>query len=77
MRGKIDYDGTRNTRKPITPSVIQQVRRLAGENTPTRVIGLKAGLLRIRSGRLLSLDECADPRRWEDQDGWIPIGLTT
>lgn len=34
---------TRNTGKPITPSVIQQVRQLARENTPTRVIGLKAG----------------------------------
>jgi hypothetical protein len=31
---------THNTGKPITPSVIQQVRRLARENTPTRVIGL-------------------------------------
>ena len=34
---------TRNTGKPITSSVIQQVRQLARENTPTRVIGLKAG----------------------------------
>lgn len=34
---------TRNTGKPITPAVVRQVRQLAGENTPTRVIGLKTG----------------------------------
>jgi len=34
---------TRNTGKPITRSVVQQVRELARENTPTRVIGLKTG----------------------------------
>lgn len=34
---------TRNTGKPITPPVIAQVRQLARENTPTRVIGLKTG----------------------------------
>jgi hypothetical protein len=34
---------TRNTGKPITPAVVGQVRQLARENTPTRVIGLKTG----------------------------------
>lgn len=34
---------TRNSGKPWTPAERQQVRRLAGENTPTRVIGLKIG----------------------------------
>lgn len=34
---------TRNTGKPITPAVVRQVRQLAAENTPTRVIGLKVG----------------------------------
>jgi hypothetical protein len=34
---------TRNTGKAITSSVVQQVRELARENTPTRVIGLKTG----------------------------------
>lgn len=34
---------TRNTGKPITPAVVSQVRQLARENTPTRVIGLKTG----------------------------------
>ena len=29
--------------KPITSSVVQQVRQLARDNTPTRVIGLKTG----------------------------------
>lgn len=30
-------------RQPITPAVVQQVRSLANQNTPTRVIGLKLG----------------------------------
>jgi hypothetical protein len=34
---------TRNSGKPITPSVVQQVCQLADGNTPTRVIGLKIG----------------------------------
>jgi hypothetical protein len=34
---------TRNTGRPITSGVVQQVRQLAGQNTPTRVIGLKTG----------------------------------
>jgi hypothetical protein len=34
---------TRNTRQPITPAVVRQVRQLARENTPTRVIGLLTG----------------------------------
>lgn len=32
-----------NHGKPIKPSDIAQVRKLAAENTPTRVIGLKVG----------------------------------
>jgi hypothetical protein len=34
---------TRNSGKPITTAVVQQVRQLARENTPARVIGLKVG----------------------------------
>lgn len=34
---------TRNTGKPWTPGEVKQVRDLAKENTPTRVIGLKVG----------------------------------
>lgn len=34
---------TRNTGKAITPAVVRQVRQLASENTPTRVIGLITG----------------------------------
>lgn len=34
---------TRNSGKPITPSTVQQVKALAKQNTPTRVIGLKIG----------------------------------
>ncbi|HEX6909506.1 MAG TPA: hypothetical protein VF142_03905 [Longimicrobium sp.] len=33
----------RNTGKPWTRADVQQLRTLAGENTPTRVIGLKLG----------------------------------
>jgi hypothetical protein len=34
---------TRNTGKPWTPEDDHRLRELAGENTPTRVIGLKLG----------------------------------
>ena len=34
---------TRNTGKPWTPAEVKQVKQLARENTPTRVIGLKLG----------------------------------
>jgi len=34
---------TRNTGKPITAAVVRQVQQLAGQNTPTRVIGLITG----------------------------------
>jgi hypothetical protein len=34
---------TRNSGKHWTPSEVQQLKSLAGENTPTRVIGLKLG----------------------------------
>ena len=34
---------TRNTGKPWTSSEISKIRELAGQNTPTRVIGLKLG----------------------------------
>jgi hypothetical protein len=34
---------TRNSGKPITKAVIQEVNSLAKQNTPTRVIGLKIG----------------------------------
>jgi hypothetical protein len=34
---------TRNSGKPITKTVIQEVKNLAKQNTPTRVIGLKIG----------------------------------
>lgn len=33
----------RHTGKPWTRTDVQQLRRLANENTPTRVIGLKLG----------------------------------
>jgi len=32
-----------NHGKPITSSVVKQVKDLAAQNTPTRVIGLKTG----------------------------------
>ena len=32
-----------NHGKPITLAVVSQVRQLAAQNTPTRVIGLKTG----------------------------------
>jgi hypothetical protein len=34
---------TRNTGKHWTPADVRQIRELARENTPTRVIGLKLG----------------------------------
>lgn len=34
---------TRNTGKPWIPADVKQLRELAKENTPTRVIGLKLG----------------------------------
>jgi hypothetical protein len=34
---------TRNTGKPWSPEDVKQLRQLAKENTPTRVIGLKLG----------------------------------
>jgi hypothetical protein len=34
---------TRNTGKPITPTVVRQIEQLAAKNTPTRVIGLITG----------------------------------
>lgn len=34
---------TRNAGKPWTPSEVKELRQLARENTPTRVIGLKLG----------------------------------
>jgi hypothetical protein len=34
---------TRNTGKPWTPSDKRELRHLAQQNTPTRVIGLKLG----------------------------------
>lgn len=34
---------TRNTGKPWTPSDLKQLKELAKENTPTRVIGFKLG----------------------------------
>lgn len=33
----------RNSGKPWTAKEVQQLQKLAGENTPTRVIGLKLG----------------------------------
>jgi hypothetical protein len=33
----------RNHRKPWTPADIKEVKNLAAENTPTRVIGFKLG----------------------------------
>jgi hypothetical protein len=33
----------RNAGKPITNADVKQVKQLASENTPTRVIGLKIG----------------------------------
>jgi len=34
---------TRNTGKPWSPSQVSQLKQLAKQNTPTRVIGLKLG----------------------------------
>jgi hypothetical protein len=34
---------TRNTGKPWTPAANRELRQLAAQNTPTRVIGLKLG----------------------------------
>jgi hypothetical protein len=34
---------TRNSGKSWTPSDVRELRKLAGQNTPTRVIGLKLG----------------------------------
>ena len=34
---------TRNTGNPWTPDEVEELRRLAEGNTPTRVIGLKLG----------------------------------
>lgn len=38
-----NWQGDKNSGKPITPAVVKQVRDLAKENTPTRVIGGKIG----------------------------------
>lgn len=37
------WQGTKNSGKPVTPAVVRQVKELAKENTPTRVIGGKIG----------------------------------
>ena len=37
------WQGTKNSGKPVTPAVVQQIKTLAKENTPTRVIGGKVG----------------------------------
>jgi len=37
------WQGNKNSGKPITSSVVQDVRKMAKENTPTRVIGGKIG----------------------------------
>ncbi|HYC55929.1 MAG TPA: hypothetical protein VEL28_13425 [Candidatus Binatia bacterium] len=34
---------TQNSRKPWTPAELTQLRKLAKQNTPTRVIGVKLG----------------------------------
>lgn len=36
-------NSTRNTGKPWSPQDVTQLKKLANENTPTRVIGLKLG----------------------------------
>jgi hypothetical protein len=33
------WQGTKNSGKPVTPAVVNQVKELAKDNTPTRVIG--------------------------------------
>lgn len=33
----------KNTGKPYTPADVKQLKQLAAQNTPTRVIGLKMG----------------------------------
>jgi hypothetical protein len=45
----------RNSGKPITVEDIRAVRKLANENTPTRVIGLKIGRTE-NSVRKIALD---------------------
>lgn len=42
---KIDHmsKSTRNTGKPWMPAEVRQLKQLANENTPTRVMGLKLG----------------------------------
>ena len=37
------WQGNKNSGKPVTRAVVQQVKELAKENTPTRVIGGKIG----------------------------------
>jgi hypothetical protein len=39
--GKVDGTKPANHREPVTQAVIKQVKQLAAQNTPTRVIGLK------------------------------------
>jgi hypothetical protein len=33
------WQGDKNSGKPVTPAVVRQVKELANDNTPTRVIG--------------------------------------
>jgi hypothetical protein len=33
------WNGDKNSGKPVTPAVVRQVKELAKDNTPTRVIG--------------------------------------
>ncbi|MDZ4779634.1 MAG: hypothetical protein SGJ19_05230 [Planctomycetia bacterium] len=33
------WQGNKNSGKPVTPAIVRQVKELAKENTPTRVIG--------------------------------------
>jgi hypothetical protein len=40
---KATTKSTRNTGKPWTPQEVRELKQLAKENTPTRVIGLKLG----------------------------------
>jgi hypothetical protein len=46
---------TRNSGRPVTPAVVRQVRQLAAQNTPTRVIGLLTGRT-VNSVRTIASD---------------------
>jgi hypothetical protein len=63
----------RNSGKPWTANAVRQLQKLAGENTPTRVIGLKLGrtedAVRTRASDREHLAEADEPEAVRNEIG--------